>query len=40
MRTAVADVNALRQRFPDLTVLAAHDPAAADRLATSLCARP
>ena len=36
MRTAVANVNALRQRFPDLTVLAAHDPTAANRLATSL----
>ncbi len=36
MRQAVADVNALRQRCPELTVLAAHDPAAATRLATSL----
>jgi N-acyl homoserine lactone hydrolase len=36
MRKAVASVNALRQRFPDLTVLAAHDPTAANRLATSL----
>jgi glyoxylase-like metal-dependent hydrolase (beta-lactamase superfamily II) len=40
MRKAIASVNALRQRFPELTVLAAHDPTAADRLATSLCARP
>jgi N-acyl homoserine lactone hydrolase len=40
MRKAVADVNALRQRFPELTVLAAHDPAAADRLAISLGTRP
>ncbi|MGH3752510.1 MAG: MBL fold metallo-hydrolase [Pseudonocardiaceae bacterium] len=40
MRKAVADVNALRQRFPALTVLAAHDPAAADRLATPPGARP
>jgi N-acyl homoserine lactone hydrolase len=38
MRRSVAAVNTLRLRFPDLTVLAAHDPAAADRLATSLAA--
>lgn len=36
MRRAVAAVNTLRQRFPDLTVLTAHDPAAANRLAASL----
>jgi hypothetical protein len=38
MRDAVAAVNALRRRRPDLTVLAAHDPTAADRLVTSLSA--
>jgi len=38
MRDGVARVNALRQRFPGLTVLAAHDPTAADRLAASLAA--
>jgi hypothetical protein len=38
MRDAVAAVNALRRRRPDLTVLAAHDPTATDRLATSLSA--
>ncbi|MEV4571281.1 N-acyl homoserine lactonase family protein [Nonomuraea sp. NPDC049419] len=36
MRDAVAKVNALRQKMPDLAVLAAHDPAAADRLAAAL----
>ena len=36
MRRAVAAVNELRQRFPGLAVLAAHDPAAADRLATAI----
>ncbi|HMG30338.1 MAG TPA: N-acyl homoserine lactonase family protein [Jiangellaceae bacterium] len=35
MRNAVASVNTLRHHFPNLTVLAAHDPAAADRLAAS-----
>jgi N-acyl homoserine lactone hydrolase len=40
MHQAVAAVNTLRQRFPGLTVLAAHDPAAADRLATSLSPEP
>jgi hypothetical protein len=35
MRLAVARVNALRYTYPSLTVLAAHDPAAADRLAES-----
>jgi N-acyl homoserine lactone hydrolase len=35
MRLAVARVNALRHTYPSLTVLAAHDPAAADRLAES-----
>lgn len=35
MRRVVADVNALRQRHPELTVLPAHDPAAAERLAAS-----
>jgi glyoxylase-like metal-dependent hydrolase (beta-lactamase superfamily II) len=36
MRDAVAAVNALRRRWPGLTVLAAHDPTAAARLAASL----
>lgn len=36
MRRAVAAVNELRGRFPDLTMLAAHDPAAAGLLAASL----
>ena len=36
MRDAVVAVNALGQRWPDLTVLAAHDPTATDRLATAL----
>lgn len=40
MHRSVAAVNTLRQRFPDLTVLAAHDPAAASLLATSLAAQP
>lgn len=40
MVEAAAAVGALQQRLPGLTVLAAHDPAAADRLATSLAARP
>ena len=40
MRRSVAAVNTLRQRLPGLTVLAAHDPAAADRLAISLAAGP
>jgi glyoxylase-like metal-dependent hydrolase (beta-lactamase superfamily II) len=38
MRDAVAAVNALRQRRPDLAVLAAHDPTATDRLVTALAA--
>jgi len=38
MRDAVIAVNALGQRWPDLTVLAAHDPTATDRLATALAA--
>jgi N-acyl homoserine lactone hydrolase len=40
MREAVANVNALRRRLPDLTVLPAHDPAATDRLARSLASGP
>jgi glyoxylase-like metal-dependent hydrolase (beta-lactamase superfamily II) len=36
MRDAVSKVNALRAEMPDLTVLAAHDPGAADRLAGAL----
>jgi hypothetical protein len=32
MRRSVAQVNALRRRHPDLVVLPAHDPGAADRL--------
>lgn len=36
MHQSGASVDTLRQRFPGLTVLAAHDPAAAGRLATSL----
>jgi glyoxylase-like metal-dependent hydrolase (beta-lactamase superfamily II) len=36
MRDAVSKVNALRQTMPNLVVLAAHDPAAADRLAATL----
>jgi len=36
MRDAVNKVNALRQTMPNLVVLAAHDPAAADRLAATL----
>jgi N-acyl homoserine lactone hydrolase len=36
MRKTVARVNQLRRRFPDLAVLAAHDPGAAHRLATAL----
>ncbi len=39
MWEAVAGVNTLQHRFPGLTVLAAHDPAAADRLAASLGAQ-
>jgi glyoxylase-like metal-dependent hydrolase (beta-lactamase superfamily II) len=35
MRRAVGQVNALRQAMPDLVVLAAHDPRAADLLATA-----
>ncbi len=35
LRRAVADVNALRDRLPGLTVLAAHDPAAAELLASA-----
>jgi glyoxylase-like metal-dependent hydrolase (beta-lactamase superfamily II) len=33
MRASAAMVNALRARYPDLVVLPAHDPGAADRLA-------
>jgi N-acyl homoserine lactone hydrolase len=33
LRQATAMVNELRQRYPDLAVLPAHDPGAADRLA-------
>jgi len=33
LRQATAMVNQLRQRYPDLAVLPAHDPGAADRLA-------
>ena len=40
MQRSVAAVNTLRKRFLDLTVLAAHDPAAASLLATSLAAQP
>jgi glyoxylase-like metal-dependent hydrolase (beta-lactamase superfamily II) len=36
LRQAVADVNALRDRLPGLTVLAAHDPGAADLLTGAL----
>lgn len=36
MRDAVRKVNALRRAMPDLVVLAAHDPQAADLLATAL----
>ncbi|SDK48318.1 N-acyl homoserine lactonase family protein [Nonomuraea jiangxiensis] len=36
MRDAVNKVNALRATMPDLAVLAAHDPGAADRLAGAL----
>lgn len=32
LRQSVAHVNELRERFPDLVILAAHDPAAAGRL--------
>jgi N-acyl homoserine lactone hydrolase len=35
LRSAVADVNHLRRRHPDLVVLPAHDPGAAERLARS-----
>lgn len=35
MRRAVAAVNAMRARHPDLAVLAAHDPGAAERLAAA-----
>jgi glyoxylase-like metal-dependent hydrolase (beta-lactamase superfamily II) len=40
MHQSVTAVNTLRQAFPDLAVLAAHDPAAADRLARSLAPEP
>lgn len=40
MRESIARVNALRQRLPGLTVLAAHDPGAAGRLADSLALTP
>ena len=35
LRGVVADVNALRSQLPGLTILAAHDPAAADLLASA-----
>ncbi len=35
LRRVVADVNALRTELPGLTILAAHDPAAADLLASA-----
>jgi glyoxylase-like metal-dependent hydrolase (beta-lactamase superfamily II) len=35
MRRAVAAVNTMRARHPDLAVLAAHDPGAAGRLAAA-----
>jgi len=40
MRESVAAVNELRRRYPDLVVLAAHDPGAADRLAAAQESRP
>jgi N-acyl homoserine lactone hydrolase len=33
LRQATAMVNQMRQRYPDLAILPAHDPGAADRLA-------
>jgi N-acyl homoserine lactone hydrolase len=39
MRRAVAAVSGLRRRMPGLTLLAAHDPAAAARLSASLNTR-
>jgi glyoxylase-like metal-dependent hydrolase (beta-lactamase superfamily II) len=36
LRQTTAAVNALRQRLPELVILAAHDPRAADRLASAL----
>lgn len=36
MRKSVTRVNGLRRRFPDLAVLAAHDPGAVHRLTTAL----
>jgi N-acyl homoserine lactone hydrolase len=39
LRRAVAQVNELRERFTDLAVLAAHDPAAAGLLADAMAAR-
>ena len=38
LRHTVAAVNELRRRFPDLVVLPAHDPGAANRLAAALTA--
>jgi hypothetical protein len=35
LRSVVAGVNALRTALPGLTILAAHDPAAADLLASA-----
>ncbi len=32
LRQATAMVNQMRQRYPDLAILPAHDPGAADRL--------
>jgi glyoxylase-like metal-dependent hydrolase (beta-lactamase superfamily II) len=40
MRRAVGMVNALRAKLPDLVVLPAHDPTAADRLHRALGAPP
>jgi glyoxylase-like metal-dependent hydrolase (beta-lactamase superfamily II) len=40
MGESITRVNALRQQLPGLTVLAAHDPSAAGRLADSLAVTP
>jgi N-acyl homoserine lactone hydrolase len=40
LRTAAAMVNALRKRMPDLVILPAHDPGAADRLAGAIGQAP
>jgi glyoxylase-like metal-dependent hydrolase (beta-lactamase superfamily II) len=39
LRQTTAAVNALLQRIPELVILAAHDPSAADRLANALAER-